>query len=292
MLKGSQVALSTPFKDGKVDEEAFHRLIDWNIDGGSAGLLVLGSTGEAATLTLAEHHRLTEIAVEFTAGRVPLVVGAGAASTEQTVAHVRHAADAGADAVLVVAPYYTKPNQRGLIEHFTAVSQASPCPVIVYNNPGRCIVDIAVDTVARLAELPNIIGLKESNPDVRRFIQLRERLPKGEFLLVSGDEPTGLAFMAYGADCIYSVAGNILPGAMAQLHTYWDEGDAHAATKAHLDLMPLVHALYCDSNPVPLKYALSLMGLGSAEVRLPLVGLTEDKREMVRTALREAGALA
>lgn len=290
MLKGSNVALPTPFKNGEVDEASLRDLVKSTIDGGTDGLLVLGSTGEAPTLTDEEHRRVIKLVVDTAAKRVPVVAGCGAASTRQAIFYTEQAKAMGADAALIVTPYYNKPSQEGLFRHFQAISEAVDLPIIMYNHPGRCVIELSIDTVVRLAKLRNVIGVKDSNPSISRLIQLRLALGD-DFLLVSGDEPTGLAYMAYGGNTQFNTIGSAFPGAMAKIHRAWDAGDPKRARELYAKVLPLALAMYVESNPVPLKYMLSLVGKCSAEVRLPLSELSDASKATVKRALDTAQAL-
>jgi 4-hydroxy-tetrahydrodipicolinate synthase len=290
MLKGSNVALPTPFKNGAVDETALTILVNRNIEGGTSGLLVLGTTGEAPTLTDDEHHRVIKLVVDTTARRVPVVAGCGTNSTAKSISYAEHAKDAGADAVLVVTPYYNKPSQEGLFRHFEAINDAVDIPIILYNHPGRCVIELSVDTVGRLARLRNVIGMKDSNPSIRRVIELRLALGR-DFLLVSGDEPTGLAYMAYGGDTQFNTIGSAIPAAMAEIHAAWDDGHPSVARTRYENVMQLALAMYVESNPVPLKYLLSQLGICSAEVRLPLCELADSSKAVVDAAIEKLGLL-
>ncbi|HEX9436306.1 MAG TPA: 4-hydroxy-tetrahydrodipicolinate synthase [Candidatus Limnocylindria bacterium] len=290
MLKGSQVALPTPFRDGEVDEAALRALVISNIEGGTGGLLVLGTTGEAPTLTDEEHRRVIKLVVDTAAKRVPIVAGSGSNSTRKAIFYTEQAKAAGADAALVVTPYYNKPSQEGLYRHYKAINDAVDIPVIMYNHPGRCVIELSVDTVARLAKLRNIIGVKDSNPSIARVIQLRQALGD-DFLLVSGDEPTGLASMAYGGNTQFNTIGSAVPRAMAGIHEAWDAGDPKRARQLYAKVMPLAQAMYVESNPVPLKYMLSLLGKCTAEVRLPLCELSDASKGVVQKALDTCGLL-
>ena len=288
MFKGSIVALPTPFRDGRVDEAAFRRMIEWQLGQGTDGLLILGTTGEAPNLSDAEHERLIHLCMEVVDGKVPVMAGAGTNSTEKTIHYARQAKMAGADAVLAVSPYYNKPTQEGLFQHYKALNDAVDIPVFVYNIPSRCVVDISVETLVRLARLPHIVGIKDSNPDLKRPVQLRMHLGD-DFCLLSGDEPSGLPFMAAGGDGVTTAVGNVIPKVFADMHRAWERGDFKAAFALHKKAMPLHLALYCETNPVPTKYALSLMGLCQPDVRLPLVELAEASKAKVRDAMRACG---
>lgn len=291
MLTGSQVALPTPFRNGEVDEAALRDLVETNIKGGTGGLLVLGTTGEAPTLTDEEHRRVIKLVVDTAAKRVPVLAGAGSNSTKKSIFYAEQAKAAGADLILVVTPYYNKPSQEGLYRHFKAINDAVDVPIVMYNHPGRCVIELSVETVARLAKLRNIVGLKDSNPSIARLIQLRQALGDG-FLLVSGDEPTGLAYLAYGGNTQFNTVGSAMPRAMADIHAAWDAGDPKRARELYAKVMPLAQAMYVETNPVPLKYMLSLLGKCTAEVRLPLCELADASKATVQNALATVGLLS
>lgn len=290
MIKGSITALITPFKNGTVDEKAFTSLVDWQIKEGTQGLVPCGTTGESPTLSHEEHRRVIELCVEATNRRVPVIAGTGSNSTEEAISLTRHAKKAGADAALVVAPYYNKPTQEGLYQHFKAIAEAVELPIIVYNIPPRCIVDISVETMARLAKLPNIIGVKEATGDVTRFTKHRRAISK-DFLQLSGDDALALAQMAHGGMGCISVTSNIAPRLLAELQNACLAGDYVKARSLHDRLAPLHEALFVETSPSPVKYAASLLGLCEATVRLPLVEPQAATKQRVREAMTGAGLL-
>jgi 4-hydroxy-tetrahydrodipicolinate synthase len=290
MFKGSLVALITPFRNGSVDERAFQSFVDWQISQGTHGLVPVGTTGESPTLSHAEHKRVVELTIEVAKGRVPVIAGAGSNSTEEAIELTRHAKQAGADAVLSVAPYYNRPSQEGLYQHFKAVNDAVDLPVIVYNIPIRSAVDISIATMARLAKLPNIVGVKDATNDLAR--PLRTRAAVGhEFCMLSGEDITALAFNAQGGVGCISVTANVAPRACADMQEAWQKGDVARATRINDRLTPLHDAIFCEPSPAPVKYAASLLGKSSPDVRLPLVSASEEAQGRVREAMRSAGIL-
>jgi 4-hydroxy-tetrahydrodipicolinate synthase len=289
-IRGSITALITPFKDGKIDEAALRRLIDWQIAQGTQGLVPVGTTGESPTLDHGEHERVVEICVESAKGRVPVIAGAGSNATAEAIAFTRHAKKAGADAVLSVAPYYNKPTQEGLYRHFAAIAEATDIPIILYNIPGRSIVEIAVETMARLAAIPNIIGVKDATGNLARASRDRAALPK-DFLRLSGEDSTSLGFMAHGGDGCISVTSNVAPKLCAEFQTACLAGDFTTALSLQDKLMPLHDALFCEASPAPTKYAASLLGICEPDVRLPIVPLSDKGRDIVRSGMQHAGLL-
>lgn len=290
MFKGSIPALITPFKDGAVDEDAFRFFVDWQIREGSNGLVPCGTTGESATLSHEEHRRVTEVCIEVAAGRVPVIAGCGSNATDEAVGLVRHATEAGADGVLVVTPYYNKPSQAGLYAHFEAVAGATDLPIIIYNIPGRSIVDMSVETMARLAKLPNIVGVKDSSNDLAR--PLRTRLEIGpDFCQLSGEDATATAFLAQGGHGCISVTANAAPRLCALMHRAWRDGDLATMAETRDRLGPLHRALFLESSPAPVKYAAELLGKAPSRVRLPLVEPGEATKQAVRDAMVHAGLL-
>lgn len=290
MFKGSIVALITPFRDGKVDEKAFRSLIDWQIAEGTHGLVPCGTTGESPTLSHDEHMHVTEVCIETAKGRVPVIAGTGSNSTEEAVMLTRHAKEAGADAALVVTPYYNKPTQEGLYQHFKAIHDAVDIPIIIYNIPGRSIVDMTVATMARLGELANIVGVKDATADLAR--PLRTRLALGaDFCQLSGEDATAVPFLVQGGVGCISVTANVAPRMCAEMHTAWQAGDLARVVALNERLMPVHDALFAETSPGPVKYAASLLGLCSAETRLPLCEVAETTKERVRKALAAAGLL-
>lgn len=290
MFRGSIVALITPFKDGVFDEAAYRALIEWHIDEGTEGIVPCGTTGESSTLSHAEHQRVVEVCVAAVRGRVPVIAGTGSNATDEAIELTRHAKTAGADAALVVTPYYNKPTQEGLFRHYKAICDAVELPVIIYNIPARCVVDMTVATMARLAKLPNIVGVKDATQDLGRPI--RTRLAIGaQFCQLSGEDGTALPFLAAGGHGCISVTANVAPRLCAQMQQAWRAGDVATAMAISDRLAPLHAAMFCETNPAPVKYAASLLGKARAEVRLPLVDISEDSRALVRRAMSEAGLL-
>jgi 4-hydroxy-tetrahydrodipicolinate synthase len=290
-FRGSNPALITPFKNGKVDEKAFRKLVNWQIAEGSHGLVPVGTTGESPTLSLEEHMRVIEICVEETKGRVPVIAGTGSNSTAEAIDYTRHARKAGADAALVVVPYYNKPTQDGLYAHFKVIADAVDIPIIVYNVPGRTVASISVETLARLArDCRNIVGTKDASADLTR--PSRQRLASGaDFVQLSGEDGTALGFNAHGGVGCISVTANVAPRLCAQFQEATLAGDYAQALKLQDRLMPLHHALFVETSPGPVKYAASLLGLCEAEARLPLVPVVEQTRKAVRDAMVHAGLL-
>jgi 4-hydroxy-tetrahydrodipicolinate synthase len=290
MIKGSITALITPFKNGGVDEKAFQSLVDWQIKEGTQGVVPCGTTGESPTLSHDEHRRVIELCIEAADRRVPVIAGTGSNSTQEAVSLTRHAKKAGADAALVVSPYYNKPTQEGLYQHFKAIAEAAELPIIVYNIPPRCVVDISVETMARLAQLPNIIGVKEATGDVTRFTKHRRAIGK-DFVQLSGDDALALAQMAHGGMGCISVTSNIAPRLLAEFQGACLAGDFVKARSLHDRLAPLHEALFVETSPAPVKYAASLLGLCEPTVRLPLVEPQTATKQRVREAMTGAGLL-
>ena len=293
MFAGSIVALITPMRgDGAVDEAAYARLIEWQIAQGSDGIVAVGTTGESPTLSHEEHRRCVALAVEVAARRVPVMAGAGSNSTAEAVALARFAKEAGADAVLVVTPYYNKPTQQGLYLHYSAIASAVDLPIIIYNIPPRSVVDMSVATMARLAaDHRNIVGVKDSTAQLGRPLQVRAAIGAG-FCQLSGEDLTAVAFLgAGGAGCI-SVTANVAPALCAQVQRAWRAGDVAGAIALQDRLVPLHEALFVESNPGPVKYAVSLLGMGEAQCRLPLAPIGADTRASVRAAMAGLGLVA
>jgi 4-hydroxy-tetrahydrodipicolinate synthase len=290
MFTGSIVALITPFKNGKVDRESFQRLVDWQIKEGTAGLVPCGTTGESPTLSHDEHKLVVELCIEAAARRVPVIAGTGSNNTAEAIDLALHAKKAGADAQLTVTPYYNKPTQEGLYRHFKALHDAVDLPIIIYNIPPRSVIDMSVETMARLAELPRIVGVKDATNDLARPV--RTRLACGEdFSILSGEDGTALALLAQSGDGCISVTANIAPRLCAGMHAAWRKGDFAAARRLNEVLMPLHDALFCETSPAPVKYGASLLGLSTADVRLPMVPASETAQARVRAAMEHAGLL-
>ncbi len=290
MFEGSLVALVTPFRGGEFDEAAYRGLVDWHIASGTDGLVPCGTTGESPTLSHSEHMRVVEVCLDQAAGRVPVIAGTGSNSTAEAIILTRHAKEAGADAALVVTPYYNKPTQEGLYQHFKTIHDAVALPIIIYNIPPRSVIDMSVETMARLAQLPGIIGVKDATMDLTR--PMRTRIAIGpDFCQLSGEDATTLPFLVAGGHGCISVTANVAPALCAQMQKAWREGQVGDARTLTERLMPLHNALFCESNPAPAKYAVSLLGRAAADVRLPLVELGPTSKEKVRSAMIDAGIL-
>jgi len=290
MFRGSFVALVTPFRDGVFDESAYRDLVQWHLEQGTDGLVPCGTTGESPTLSHDEHKRVIDVCIETAAGRVPIIAGSGSNSTAEAIDLTRYAKQAGADAALVVTPYYNKPTQEGLYQHFKAIHDAVDLPIIIYNIPPRSVIDMSVATMARLAELPNIVGVKDATQDLTRPIDTRLAIGP-DFCQLSGEDGTVLPYLAAGGHGCISVTANVAPALCAELHRAWQGGDAARALIINDRLMPLHKALFCESNPCPAKYALSLLNRCSAEARLPLAELSAASKETVRRAMADVGLL-
>ena len=290
-IKGSIVALVTPFKDGKVDEATFQDLVEWQIANGTHGLVPVGTTGESPTLSHEEHRRMVTLCVEAAAGRVPVIAGAGSNSTEEAKSLTQYAKQVGADAVLVVAPYYNKPSQEGLYQHYKALNDCADIPIIMYNIPGRSVIDISVETMARLFELPNILGVKDATGDITRVSDQRAAMGES-FLQLSGEDGSALGFNAHGGRGCISVAANVAPALCAAFQNACLGGDYEEALRLQDLLMPLHRALFCESSPAPTKFALAELGKCTDETRLPLVKATPYARERVLAAMAHAGLRA
>lgn len=289
-LRGSFTALVTPFRAGAFDEEAFRGFVNWQIENGTHGLVPVGTTGESPTLTPQEHRRVVEVCIEEAGGRVPVVAGAGSNNTAEAIAYARHAEAAGADAVLIVTPYYNKPTQEGLFQHFKAINDAIGIPILIYNIPGRSVIDMSVDTMKRLYELRNIAGVKDATANVAR-VSLQRQAMGDDFLQLSGEDATALGFMAHGGHGCISVTSNVAPRLCSEMQEACLSGDYGAALRTQDRLMPLHGALFVETNPSPAKYALSVLGRMSDEVRLPMVPVTDGTKALVRSALTHAGLL-
>jgi 4-hydroxy-tetrahydrodipicolinate synthase len=280
----------TPFKNGSVDEQAFRALVNWQIAEGTNGLVPVGTTGESPTLSHAEHMQVVEWCVDEVRGRVPVIAGAGSNSTAEAIDFSKHAEKAGADAVLIVTPYYNKQTQDGLYQHFKAINDAIGIPIIIYNIPPRSVIDMSVDTMARLFELKNIAGLKDATASMTRVSQQREAMGEG-FNQLSGEDATALGFNAHGGhDCI-SVTSNVAPRLCAEFQGACLRGDYASALKLQDKLMPLHSALFVETSPAPVKYALSVLGKCAETVRLPMVPVSEKTRGVVREAMVHAGLI-
>jgi 4-hydroxy-tetrahydrodipicolinate synthase len=289
-FRGSFTALVTPFKNGAVDEKAFRDLVDWQIGEGTNGLVPVGTTGESPTLSHEEHRNVVRWCVEQARGRVPVIAGAGSNSTEEAIDLSRHAEKAGADAVLVVTPYYNKPTQEGLYQHYKTINDAIGIPIIIYNIPARSVIDMSVDTMKRLFELKNIAGVKDATANVVRVSQQRAAMGP-EFNQLSGEDASAIGFMVHGGHGCISVTSNVAPRLCAEFQAACLKGDFATALKLQDKLLPLHLNLFIETNPAPAKYALSLLGKCADTVRLPLVPLSEKARPAVRAAMVHAGLI-
>ncbi|MGH7040422.1 MAG: 4-hydroxy-tetrahydrodipicolinate synthase [Stellaceae bacterium] len=290
MFKGSLVALITPFRNGALDETAFQDLAAWQIKEGTHGLVPCGTTGESPSLHESEHRRVIALCAEAAAGKVPVIAGTGSNSTEHTIALTRQAKEAGADAALIVCPYYNKPTQEGLYQHFKAVHDAVDLPIVIYNIPGRSSVDMSNATMARLAKLPNIIGVKDATNDLTRPLRMRVEIGP-DFCLLSGEDATAVAYLVQGGQGCISVTANAAPRLCAEMHEAWQKGDVATVRRINERLFPLHDALFVETSPAPIKYAVSLLGRATAEVRQPLWAIQPETRERVERAMRGAGVL-
>lgn len=290
MFKGSMTALITPFRDGAVDEKAFAAFVDWQLAEGTHAVIPCGTTGESPTLSHEEHHRVTAICIEVAKGRAPVIAGTGSNSTEEAVSLSRHAQKAGADALLVVTPYYNKPNPEGQYLHFKAIAEAVDLPIFIYNIPGRSVIDMSVATMARLAKLPNIVGVKDATADLTRPLKVRTEIgPK--FCQLSGEDATVTAFLAQGGVGCISVSANIAPRLCSELHTAWQSGDFAKVWELRDRLMPLHDAMFCETSPAPVKYAASLLGRALPDCRLPIAPMSAEGRAKVEGALKKVGLI-
>ena len=290
MIRGSLPALVTPFRNGAVDYEALEALVEWQITEGSHGLVPVGTTGESPTLTHDEHEAVVEFVVKVAKGRVPVVAGAGSNNTVEAIRLLKHAEKVGADAALVVTPYYNKPTQAGLIAHFTALAEASPLPIVIYNIPGRSVVDMMPETMGTLAKLPSIIGVKDATGKIERVSMQRDACGK-DFIQLSGEDATALGFNAHGGTGCISVTANVAPRLCAEFQEATLAGDYAKALEYQDRLMPLHTAIFLEPGLAGAKYGLSRLGHCSNEVRLPLLGVTEKTAAAIDAAMRHAGIL-
>ena len=286
MFRGTYTAIVTPFKEGAIDESALAQLIEWQIESGITGIVPVGTTGESPTLDHAEHTRVIELAVKAAQGRCKIIGGTGSNSTQEAIALTEEAERVGADAALLVTPYYNKPTQEGLFRHYQAIAGKTKLPIILYSIPGRCGVEIGVETAARLAaECPNIVSIKEAGGSVERVSQLRAALPSG-FSILSGDDSLTLPFMSVGAEGVISVASNIIPREMVRMVQAFAEGRVAEAREAHARFYPLFRDLFIETNPIPIKTAVSLTGRISGEFRLPLCEMAPANQAKLLATLR------
>jgi len=290
VYKGSLVALATPFdSNNRVDYASLKGLIEFHVAEGSDGLVIAGTTGEAATMNREEHTELVARSVEIAAGRLPIIAGTGSNSTRQTINMSLAVAEAGVDAFLVVVPYYNKPMQEGMVQHFTAIADAVPKPVLMYNVPGRTVADMQAETVARLAQHENIFGIKEATGDIGRLKQIQQLVDDDEFMLYSGDDFTALEFLKEGGHGIVTVSGNVVPAAIARLCKLVADGEMNEAQALDDSLQPLNDALFVESNPIPVKWALNQMGLVPPNLRLPMTEFAKEHHDQMRKGLATAG---
>ena len=291
MLKGSLVALITPMnQDGSINYEQLHDLIDWHIENGTDGIVAVGTTGESATLPVEEHLAVIEATVKHVNKRVPVIAGTGANNTVEAIALSKAAEQAGADYTLSVVPYYNKPSQEGIYQHFKAIAEATSIPMVIYNVPGRTVVSMSNDTILRLAEIPNIVGVKEASGNIGNNIELINSVPEG-FVVLSGDDHTGLPFMLCGGHGVVTVAANVAPKLFADMCRAALEGDIATARRLNEQLIPIYNTMFCEPSPAAPKWGLSLLGKCEPHVRLPLVALTEAGQAKVRAALEKSGQI-
>lgn len=290
MFKGAIVALVTPFKKGRVDEEALRALIEMQISNGTDGIVPCGTTGESATLSHEEHDRVIEITIEAVRKRIPVIAGTGSNSTAEALRLTRHAYEAGADGVLMVTPYYNKPTQEGLYQHFQAIAAEVPIPVILYNVPGRTGGNLLPETVLRLASVPNIVGIKEASGSLKQIMDVIHLCPD-DFSVLSGDDAVALPVLAMGGNGVISVFANVAPADMAGMIDAYEAGDMAKARKMHYRMLPLMDALFIETNPIPVKAALAMMGLIDYEFRLPLCRLSQTNEDKLRNILTAYGLL-
>ena len=288
MFTGSLVALVTPFRNDAVDEAAFQAFVEWQISQGTHGIIPCGTTGESPTLSHTEHKRVVELAIEASGGRIPVIAGTGSNSTAEAIELTRHAKEAGADAALVVTPYYNKPTQDGLYHHFKAIHDAVELPIVIYNIPGRSVIDMTVATMARLAKLPNIVGVKDATANLQRPLDVRREIGP-DFCQLSGEDATIVAFLAQGGVGCISVTANVAPGLCAQLHNAWRAGNYQEVFRIRDLLGPLHNAMFLEPNPCPAKYGVSLLGRCENSVRLPLVTVSKDTEAKVKAEMSKLG---
>lgn len=286
MFKGSMVALVTPFKDGTIDEKALEELVEFHIKSGTSALVPCGTTGESATLSYEEHDRVIELVIRYAAGRIPVIAGTGANSTDEAITLTKHAKRAGAQASLQVSPYYNKPTQEGLYLHFKAIASAVDIPIILYNIASSTGVNIEPETFARLAEIRNIIGVKEASGSLEQMSRIRNICPK-DFLLISGDDALTLPVMSIGGVGVISVVANIVPREVADLCSAFDRGDIVAAQAMHYKLLNLVKAMFTETNPIPVKTAMALMKMCDGRLRLPMCDMSSSNKEKLVKTLKE-----
>ena len=290
MFKGSNVALITPFKNGKLDVDNYIKLINFHMNNGTSGLVPAGTTGESPTLSHDEHQKVIDLCIKESKGKIPVIAGTGSNSTDEAISLTSHAEKAGANAALIVTPYYNKPTQEGLYQHYKSINDKCGLPIIIYNIPGRSVIDMSIDTMARLFELKNIVGVKDATGDLNRVDQQLKKMGKG-FVQLTGNDDNALEFNRRGGVGAISVTANIAPKLCSEFQSYSvleDENSKNESKKFDKILQPIHHAMFVESNPSPVKYAAKLIGLCDDEVRLPLVKATEEAQEIIKKALKSA----
>ena len=290
MFSGAIVAIITPFKDGKIDEQSFRNLINFQIDAGVSGIVPCGTTGESATHTHEEHERVIDICVAEVGGRVPVIAGTGSNSTAEAIRLTRHAKEAGADAALLITPYYNKPTQKGLYEHYAAVAAACDIPQVLYNVPGRTGVNMSVETITALAKIDVIVGIKEASGDLVKCSYV-VRDTRDDFCVLSGEDALNLPILCVGGTGAISVTANVLPGRVSAMMKAWFAGDEQTARKIHFELLEMNDAMFIETNPIPVKTALALMGKVGEEFKLPLCAMTEGNRKKLAQVLEKYGCI-
>lgn len=289
-IKGAIVAIVTPFKDGKVDEKALAELIEFQISNGTDGIVPCGTTGESATLSYEEHEFVVEFTVKQVKGRVPVIAGTGSNSTDEAIGLTKHAKKVGADAALIITPYYNKPTQEGMYRHFKAIADEVDIPIILYNVPGRTGVNLLPETVARLSKIKNIVGIKEASGSLQQVSDII-RLTGSDFIVLSGDDFIVLPLLAVGGKGVISVVSNVAPADMAGLCDAFFAGDLRKARELHYKLLPLCHAMFIETNPIPVKTALGLMGKIKPELRLPLCSMSESNLNKLKQIMKDYGLI-
>lgn len=290
MFSGSIVALVTPFRNREIDEDAYRGLVDWHIESGTHGIVPCGTTGEAPTLSMQEHKDVIDLCIDQARGRIPIMAGTGLNDTTKAIELTRHAKEAGADAALVVTPYYNKPTQEGLYQHFKAIHDAVAIPIYIYDIPGRSVIEMSVETLGRLSKLERIMGVKDASNDLAKPLRIRTEIGP-DFTILSGEDATTTALLAQGGHGCISVTANIAPAECARLHEAWQKGDLDTMVRLRDMLMPLHEAMFCETSPQPVKYALSRMGRCTDELRMPLLPASDNARAVVDAALKQTGLL-
>ena len=290
LFTGSYTALLTPFKNGEVDYDAYRKLVDFQIDNGTHGLVPVGTTGESPTLSHDEHKKVIEVCIDQANGRVPIIAGAGSNSTAEAIEFVKHACDVGADGLLVVTPYYNKPTQAGLLAHYTELANVSSKPIIIYDIPGRSVIGMMDETMAKLAKHELIVGVKDATADLGRPTRLLNVI-NDKFIQLSGEDGTALPYLAAGGHGCISVTANIAPKLLSRMHNAWQQGDIKTAQDINQKLMPLHDALFCETSPGPLKYAASLLNICQSDTRLPIVEIASTSKKRVEEGLKFAELL-